>query len=155
MRFCRSVLFGAVAMMSASVSVAQATKPAIVHFSKSSVIIRTHRGVQRFVVEVARSPEEQERGLMYRTRIAPHTGMIFPMSPPHTVAFWMKNCPIPEDMIFVSTDGRIESIAQNTKPNSEIPIASGGSVIAVLEVAGGETAKLGIKPGDKVEWARQ
>lgn len=149
----RSAIAVALAMMAALPVVAQNPAPAIVHLRTVKLVVRGHHHVEHFVVEVAQSPAEQERGLMYRTKIPHNTGMIFPMDPPHPVAFWMKNCPIPEDMIFVSPDGRIESIAHNTTPFSEQPVASGGSVKAVFEVAGGETNRLGIKPGDKVEWS--
>jgi uncharacterized membrane protein (UPF0127 family) len=55
-------------------------------------------------------------------------------------------------MIFVRADGSIANIAANTVPYSEEPVPSDGPVAAVLEIAGGRSAELGIKPGDKVEW---
>jgi len=116
------------------------------------VKIVTGHGVRKFHVEIARTEAEQALGLMFRTRIPVGTGMIFPMAPPRPVAFWMKNCPVPEDMIFIKPDGRIESIARMTRPNDETPISSGGSISAVLEVAGGTALRMGIKPGDKVVW---
>ena len=114
--------------------------------------IFTHHGARNFTVEVARTAQEQEIGLMYRRSIPAGTGMIFPEVPPHPVAFWMKNCPVPEDMIFIKPNGRIEHIAHMTHPYDETPIASGGNVSAVLEVAGGETQRLGIHDGDRVQW---
>ena len=106
----------------------------------------------RFTVEVASTPEQQAMGLMYRNRLAPDRGMIFPFDPPRDASFWMRNTLIPLDMIFVRADGSIANIAVNTVPYSEESVRSEGRVAAVLEIAGGRTAELGIKPGDKVEW---
>ena len=109
---------------------------------------KTHR----FTVEVAKTPEEQAMGLMYRTKLAPDRGMIFPFDPPRDASFWMRNTLIPLDMIFVRADGSIANIAANTVPHSEEPVPSDGPVKAVLEIPGGRSAELGIEPGDVVKW---
>ena len=106
----------------------------------------------RFTVEVARTPEEQAMGLMYRNSLAPDRGMIFPFDSPRPASFWMRNTLIPLDMIFVRQDGSIANIAANTVPYSEEPVTSDGPVAAVLEIPGGRAAELGIKPGDTVKW---
>jgi uncharacterized membrane protein (UPF0127 family) len=108
----------------------------------------------RFTVEVAETPEQQAQGLMNRQSLAPDRGMIFPRNPPGDASFWMKNTLIPLDIIFIRTDGTIARIAENTVPMSLDPIPSLGPVGAVLEIAGGRSAELGIKPGDKVIWTR-
>jgi uncharacterized membrane protein (UPF0127 family) len=109
---------------------------------------RTHR----FTVEVARTVEEQATGLMLRSSLAPDRGMVFPFDTPREASFWMKNTLIPLDMIFVRADGSIANIEANTVPLSLQPVHSDGPVTAVLEIAGGRSAALGIKPGDKVKW---
>jgi uncharacterized protein len=115
--------------------------------------ITTSRGkAHRFTVEVARTPEEQANGLMNRQSLAPDRGMIFPYAPPQPVGFWMKNTYVPLDMIFVAPGGKILRIEENTVPLSLEPVVSGGAVEAVLEIAGGRSAELGIAAGDKVEW---
>ena len=106
----------------------------------------------RFTVEVASTAEQQSMGLMYRNRLDPDRGMIFPFDPPRDASFWMRNTLIPLDMIFVRADGSIANIEANTVPYSEEPVTSAGPVAAVLELAGGRSAELGIKPGDKVKW---
>lgn len=105
-----------------------------------------------FTVELAATTEEQARGLMFRTELAPDRGMIFPFTRERMGSFWMKNTVIPLDIIFVRSDGTIESIAANTTPYSLDPVESGEPVAAVLELAGGRAAELAIKPGDKVDW---
>ena len=66
---------------------------------------------------------------------------------------WMKNCPIPEDMIFIGAGGAITHIAKDTVPESETKISSGGPVRATLEVQGGLTAKSDTRVGDKIQGA--
>ena len=105
-------------------------------------------------MEVARTPEEQNYGLMNRGSLAPDRGMIFPYDPPIAVAFWMKNTLIPLDIIFIAPGGKILNIAANTTPLSLEQVPSAGPVEAVLELAGGRAAELGIEPGDQVEWQR-
>jgi hypothetical protein len=108
----------------------------------------------RFTVEVARTPEEQAQGLMNRQSVAPDAGMIFPMEPPRAASFWMKNTLVPLDIIFVRADGTIARIEENTVPLSLEPVLSTEPVAAVLELAGGRSAELGIKAGDRVTWPR-
>ena len=73
--------------------------------------VRSDDRVHRFRVEVAASPEAQNRGLMFRTEMGPDEGMSFPSDPPEARSFWMKNTPLPLDIIFIGTDGRILNIA--------------------------------------------
>lgn len=108
--------------------------------------------VHRFMVEVAATPDQQSRGLMFRTDLAPDKGMIFPFDRPKSAAFWMRNTLIPLDMFFVRSDGTIDRIAENTVPQDETPVASGGEVAAVLELAGGSAARLGIDESATVRW---
>ena len=117
--------------------------------------IRTAGGkTYSFKVEVARSESEQARGLMFRDALAPDGGMIFPMNPPRPASFWMKNTVISLDLIFIRPDGTIARIAAEAVPYSLEPIDSGEPVSAVLEIAGGRAAELGISEGDKVRWTR-
>jgi uncharacterized membrane protein (UPF0127 family) len=114
--------------------------------------IRSGSKLHRFTVEVARTGEEQATGLMNRQSLAPDRGMIFPYDPPQQAAFWMKNTLIPLDMIFIRADGSIARIAANTVPLSLDPVPAGEPVAAVLEIAGGRSAELGIQSGDRVDW---
>jgi uncharacterized protein len=114
--------------------------------------IAAAHGTQRFQVEVARTSEQQATGLMFRKTLAADRGMIFPMQPPRFASFWMKNTLIPLDLLFIRADGTVSSIAANATPLSLAPIESIEPVAAVLELRGGEAARRGIKPGDKVGW---
>jgi uncharacterized membrane protein (UPF0127 family) len=114
--------------------------------------ITSSTGTHRFTVEVAETPEQQAQGLMNRQSLAPDRGMVFPRNPPGDASFWMKNTLIPLDLIFIREDGSIARIAENAVPLSLDPIPSLEPVSAVLEIAGGRSAELGIKAGDKVSW---
>ena len=116
------------------------------------VEIRSGGKVHRFSAEVARTAEEQATGMMYRESLAPDRGMLFPYSPPEVASFWMKNTLIPLDMIFIREDGSIARIADNTIPQSLEHVTAGEPVVAVLELAGGRAAELGITESDTVSW---
>lgn len=115
-----------------------------------TIEIASKTGVHAFQVEMAITPEEKERGLMFRRELPAGHGMLFDFMVDQPVAFWMKNTYIPLDMFFIRGDGRILRIAENTEPLSERNIPSGGAVRGVLEVIGGTAKKLGIAPGDQV-----
>jgi uncharacterized protein len=116
------------------------------------ITVVTAKGDVKLKVEVARTEEEQARGLMFRTSLPADGGMLFPLDPPRFASFWMKNTLIPLDMIFVRSDGSIARIEPETVPHSLAPVASGEVVGSVLELAGGKASALGINEGDVVRW---
>lgn len=79
--------------------------------------------------------------------LAPNTGMLFIFDQPERIQMWMKNTLIPLDMLFIDAHGRIDSIAANTTPMSLKIIDAKRPVLAVLEIAGGMTARAGIGAG--------
>ena len=103
-------------------------------------------------LEVTKTPEEQAMGLMYRTSLADNRGMLFSFNPPRRVAFWMKNCKISLDMIFLR-DGVVKAIAPKSPPCTAEPCPtydSKASVDHVIELRGGRAAELGVKVGDRI-----
>src|SRR3546814_1288702 len=86
---------------------------------------------------------------MHRAPLPSGRGMIFPIVPGRPASFWMKDTPSPLDIIFIAPGGRVFRIAAMTTPFSLDPIDSGGPVEAVLEIAGGRAAELGLQPGDQ------
>ena len=117
-----------------------------------TLTITAAKGRHAFRVEVAQTDEEQAQGLMFRTQLGPDEGMIFPREPVDVPSFWMKNTPLPLDIIFIGTDHRVLNIAANTVPYSLSPVGAVGMSSAVLEIPGGRAAALGIGPGAKVDW---
>ncbi len=133
----------------AEITAAQQARPSL---EQIQLQIQTDTATHPFTVEVARTPAEQARGLMFRESLAPDVGMLFPFPSPRPASFWMKNTLIPLDMIFIRTDGTIARIAVNTTPLSLAPVGVGEPVGAVLEIAGGRSLELGIEEGDRVRW---
>jgi uncharacterized protein len=117
---------------------------------QDAIEIVTRTGVHAFSVELATTPAEQERGLMYRKELPEGRGMLFDFQTAQQVQFWMRNTYIPLDMIFIAADGHIAHIAENAKPMSDDLIPSVRPVRAVLEVIAGTVRKFGIAPGDRV-----
>ena len=107
-------------------------------------------GVHVFAVELAATDEQRSTGLMNRKQLPEGRGMLFDFGRDQEIAMWMKNTYIPLDMIFITRDGRIHRIAENTEPLSERIIPSGGQVRGMLEVIGGTARKFGLAPGDRV-----
>ena len=120
------------------------------------VTIEGASGRHVFRAELADTPEEQARGLMFRTNLADDFAMLFapypPTGGPREASFWMKNTPSSLDILYIRADGTVARIAENAVPLSEAPIPSGEPVAAVLEVRGGRSAELGIGEGDRVSW---
>jgi hypothetical protein len=117
---------------------------------RETLSIRTASGTIAFDIEVAETPEDQARGLMFRTSVPQMTGMLFPYSPAREITMWMRNTYVSLDMLFVRADGVIHRIEAHTEPLSERVISSGAPATGVLEIAAGEAARLGIKPGNVV-----
>ena len=114
--------------------------------------VTTADGKHTFRVEVASTAAEQAQGLMFRTAMGPDEGMLFPRNPPDVASFWMKNTPLPLDIIFIGADRKVINVAANTVPYSLQPVGSAGIAAAVLELNAGRAAELGIGPGSDVRW---
>ena len=120
---------------------------------RETLAINTGDGERHvFRVEIARTPEQQATGLMFRERIAEDVGMLFLYSRESFQAMWMKNTLISLDILFIKRDGRIHHIHERAIPGSLTTISSRGRILAVLELKGGTVARLGIQKGNLVEY---
>lgn len=145
----RSLL--ATGLVFAAMTIASALhKPPAHAATVEPLTIETRSGPVAFKVEMALTPEERSKGLMYRTELAPDAGMLFDFRTDQQVYMWMKNTYIPLDMVFIRSDGRIARIAADTTPLSTETISSGGAVRAVLELSAGTAKARGIAVGDRV-----
>jgi uncharacterized membrane protein (UPF0127 family) len=121
---------------------------------RETLTIVTHDGKRHeFHVEMAKTPDQQTIGLMFRTHVPDDGGMLFDWGLPRESQMWMRNTLVPLDMVFINADGSVRSIAENTVPRSLAVIASHGPVRATLELAAGVTEKDDIRVGDRVEGA--
>jgi len=107
--------------------------------------------------QIAATPAQQERGLMFCTKMADNDGMIFLLSRTARATFWMKNTLIPLSVAFIDKNGVILEIhdmqpAPQGLPDSQIPITASVSdqVAYALEANIHWFALNGIKPGDKI-----
>jgi uncharacterized protein len=112
-------------------------------------------GKQNILLEVARTPREEEIGLMYRTNLAENRGMLFVFEPPQPVRFWMKNTLIPLDMVFMA-DGVVKYIGRDILPCQGDPCPDYGpdrgvKIDRVIELRGGRAAELKLKVGDRLQ----
>jgi len=124
-----------------------------VGFAESEVVVHTANGAYPFKVEVAVDDAQRALGLMYRRDLAPDRGMLFDFGREIYISMWMRNTFIPLDMLFIGADGRIGFIRERTTPQSLETIEAPERNRAVLEVAAGTVARLGIRVGDRVDHA--
>lgn len=121
------------------------------HFETDEISIQKADGENLFFdVELALTPRQQARGLMFRTEMEDHEGMLFMFNDVAMRSFWMKDTLIPLDMLFIHPDGTIHHIHHNAKPQDLTSITSKYPSEAVLELNGGTADKMDIKVGDKV-----
>jgi uncharacterized membrane protein (UPF0127 family) len=128
-------------------------------FPRTSLEIVRHgagQGAHRYTFEVwvADTPARAEQGLMFVSELPERMGMVFPLAPPRVENMWMKNTYIELDMLFIGADGHITKIIARAAPLSLETLSSEVPVAAVLELRGGEAAKLGVKSGDTVSWKK-
>jgi hypothetical protein len=112
----------------------------------------TANGKRTITVEVADTEQARVTGLMFRRSMGDDEGMIFIFPKDDVLTMWMKNTYIPLDMIFVRNNGVIHRVETDTEPLSEDVISSGDKVRAVIELKAGNAERLGLKPGDKVDF---
>src|SRR5262245_7262677 len=117
--------------------------------SGPAAVVHTSRGDVHIRLELALTPETQERGLMYRSSLPEDQGMLFVFDQDIDHSFWMKNTLIPLDMLFITADGRVAGVHANATPLSTAPISVGRPSRYVLEIGGGGAARRGIASGDR------
>jgi len=112
---------------------------------------QTQIGGETFYLEVATTPEQQAQGLMFRTELGSHQGMVFVFDPPQRTGFWMWQTCLNLDIIFLS-QGRVVEIAADVPPCRQQPCPVYGPptqlIDQVVELRGGTAQRLGLKPGD-------
>lgn len=113
------------------------------------LIAETDEGERSFTIEIADDPGERSRGLMFRQEMDEDHGMLFVFEESQPVGFWMKNTPLPLDLVFIGQDGKVRAIERG-EPFSEAPITPGEPVQFVLELNAGTAAEAGIENGDLI-----
>ncbi|TCQ28351.1 DUF192 domain-containing protein [Rhizobium sp. PP-CC-3G-465] len=122
-----------------------------VTFEKAPLTISTTDGkTHTFTVELALDSNQRAQGLMFRREMPADHGMFFDFGQTRQVMMWMKNTFLPLDMLFVSKDGKVETIHENAVPHSESIIDSRVPVAYVVELNAGVAKTLSITPGAHV-----
>ena len=147
--------FGALAVLAALLVAAPAAFAGDIAFGRGEVRIETAAGdVRLFHVELAETPDQLARGLMFRRTLAPDAGMLFLFPEGERPTMWMADTWLPLDMLFVAADGRVVHVFPNAVPRSRLTISSPYPARMVLELAGGTARRLGMAPGDRLSWRR-
>ena len=115
--------------------------------------ITTQSGTEQIELEVARTSSEQALGLMFRSELPANRGMLFPFARARRTSFWMKDVPVPLDMVFIR-DSEVIAIIPEVPPCANLPCPSYGPdgelVDQVMELRSGRAAEIGLQPGDTV-----
>jgi len=139
-----SKLLPAVALLVAAIGSACATEP--------RVVLHTARGDVPVTVEIAATAERRSLGLMYRKDLGAEAGMLFVFDETAPLTFWMKNTPLPLDMIFIGEDRRVVGIVKDAVPFTTTSRSVGKPSRYVLEVNAGFGARHGVANGDTVSF---
>ena len=105
-----------------------------------------------FLAQVAKTKSERTRGLMFRESLGNNEAMLFVFEQPNVHSFWMKNCKIALDIIWLDENYKVVAIKANNQPcpeTGECPSINPNVVAKyVLEINAGLANKLGIEEGD-------
>lgn len=104
-------------------------------------------------LEVARTPAQQQLGLMYRPALPDNRGMLFPFATAQPVRFWMKNVPVALDMVFLQ-NGVVKYIETSAPPCNSEPCPTFGPDVPidqVIELRAGHAQELNLKEGDSIK----
>src|SRR5262245_2335056 len=147
-----SIAILALALLPTCKSNGQRSQTTAAPASSATVAIYTGDRKLRFNVELALTPEQQNRGLMFRKTLNTDAGMLFVFDRTSMHSFWMKNTLIPLDMLFIGPDKKIVGIVANAEPQTETGRSVGVPSQYVLEIGGGLSGQLGIRAGQLVKF---
>jgi uncharacterized protein len=122
----------------------------VIMVDPAPLVISTSNGTVSFALEVADTDEERASGLMFRDDFPKNRAMLFNFGQTRAVSMWMKNTPLPLDMLFVDQSGLVVGVAENTTPFSLDVISAPQAVLYVLEINAGQAAANNIKTGDRL-----
>ena len=106
-------------------------------------------------IEIAETDSARERGMMQREGFpSDRSGMLFLFPKEQPRSFWMSNTPVSLDILFVSADSQVVTIAKYTTPFSSEHYRSGDPAQFVVEVPAGFADSHGILEGNRIRWRR-
>lgn len=123
--------------------------------SGEKVVLLTEDGKREFAVEVMRTVEERQKGLMHRDDLPEGKGMLFVFEQPQELSFWMKNVKFPIDIVFFNEEREMLNVAREVPGCLKDPCenyVSNGDAKYVLEIGSGKAEEIGLEVGDKIEF---
>ena len=111
-------------------------------------------GGEIFEVELAFTQVSRRKGLMFREKVGEHEGMFFVFRYPRIQSFYMKNCLVGLDIVFLKENGQIDKIDRMAVPVAGKTFKrylSASKVRFVLELAAGTCERLGLEKGDSLK----
>lgn len=105
-------------------------------------------------IEIADTDAKRETGLMRRRSMAYDKGMLFIFDTVEAGGMWMKNTPLPLDMIFVNANGHVVDIVERTKPFSLDSITPDAPRKYTIEVRAGFVNRYGVTDSTRITWTR-
>ena len=115
-----------------------------------NLMVSTENGGVVYEVEIADTDLERSAGLMFRTDFPLNRAMLFDFGQIRAVSMWMKNTPLPLDMLFVDETGLVVGVAENTTPQSLDVISAPQPIRYVLELNAGQVATNRIETGSRL-----
>ena len=160
---CRMILvffFLAISLLSACTYPNQTLKvnqpPVSIRKDGTLVFVHPDESIKASIaIEIADTPETQMKGLMGRNTLDHRSGMLFVFERLEPQKFWMKNTPVPLDIIFVGGDGCIVNIVESTTPMSNQRYRSSGPVKYVVEVRAGFAKRFQLDTDTCIQWQRR
>lgn len=116
-------------------------------FERGYLSFKDAPGSPRLALEIARTPDAHEHGLMYRTELPEEQGMLFEWGFESQRVFWMHNTCLPLDMLFIAKDGTVSGILEQVPVLNDDQRAVPCPAAYVLEVNAGWCRRHGVKPG--------
>jgi uncharacterized membrane protein (UPF0127 family) len=118
------------------------------------MFIQAHINKYIFKTKVLQTANEIKQGMMGKQFTSDFNALLFVLRNNNNTSFWMKNCIIPLDIIFID-DGKITRIHHNCPPCiTDACKGYPGKGNLVLEMPGGTCKALNIKRGAKVEFIK-
>jgi uncharacterized membrane protein (UPF0127 family) len=142
--FATAIAVFAVTLLLSPVRAGQS--PMVLPTDPTPLVVDGTNGKHSFSIEIANTPDEQERGLMFRQEMPDDHGMLFAFDQSAPLAFWMKNTPMPLDLIFIGKRGEVKAV-RHGKPFSTDIISPDQPARFVLELKAGMAEKAGIADG--------
>jgi uncharacterized membrane protein (UPF0127 family) len=116
----------------------------------SPVLLPARFGEVALLVELARSDQEQQKGLMFRKTMPADQGMLFVFEKEQRLGFWMKNTYLPLSIAFLNSEFEIVDI-QDMMPLDENTHVSLSPALYALEMNQGWFRQHKIEVGAKLE----